>query len=540
MASRYFKSGSTLWNSANSWSATSAAGADNAGIPTAADDVFFTSGSGATCAVTTTAGVCLTFTTTGYTGTITLNTTITVSGNITLGASTVLSGSSELICNASATLTSAGNSNINCPFTLRNVGTSNTYTLADNWTFNALFTTNATGGGLTHTINGNNIFCRGGISINGVSNSSTSLTTGTTVINITATGTITTSTNASGGLGNTFVINAPGSTITLANANIFYRTGTFRYVAGTISGTWNFNITGSCTLDMNNGGLNYSTPFSLVMQAASTITMSSDWYLSGIAVGFATTINGFSMYPSGTITITQPLNGTTVIRCRGSVGGQAVSSTTGIGNDITFQAGSNIVNITTLIVTPRSGGTSVTYTSGAVNHSGTLTVNGPNPITLNTSGMSWNNITFAGASFTITLNSLLTATGTISASTNNYTFIGTSGFTAGTLTWTSTPASTNTGIVLGAGLTYTVTSALTLYSATILTYLGVKSGTPGSVAYLTLRNGASQSVGNIQMTDIDASGGQTIYAWRPGAISNSSNIQALTPSLMQRSATYVN
>jgi hypothetical protein len=100
MASRYFKSGATVWNNANNWSSTSAAGVDNAGIPTAADDAIFTSGSGSACAVTTTAGVCLSLTTTGYTGTITLNTTVTVSGNITLGASTVFSGASALICNA--------------------------------------------------------------------------------------------------------------------------------------------------------------------------------------------------------------------------------------------------------------------------------------------------------------------------------------------------------------------------------------------------------------------------------------------------------
>jgi hypothetical protein len=526
MASRYFKTGATVWNSANSWSATSAAGADNAGIPTATDDAIFTSASGATCAVTTTAGVCLTLTTTGYTGTITTANsaiTITVSGNITLSSSTTLAGNGALICNATATLTSA-NATINCPFTLTST-TGLIFTLADNWTINALFTTVTAS--TTLTINGNNIFCRGGFNINS-GGGSAGLTTGTTVINITNTGTITTTANTSGGLGNTFIINAPGLTVTLP-ANLYYRTGTLKYIAGTLSGTSNLNITGTCTLDMNNGGLNYVTPFSLVIAVASTITMSSDWYLSGINVGQALTINGFNLYSTGTYVSAAATTGTTVLRLKGSGGGQAVSSAGAMGIDLSFEGSSNTINVTNITYAGRSGGGTVTYTSGTINNSGTLTLQGPNTITLNTSGMSWNNIIVTGTSFTVTINSLLSATGTMSFQNQVYTFAGTAGFTVGTLSWTAyAPATINTGIVLNSGNTYTVTSALNLYSITIPTYLGLKSSTPGSVAYLILSSASTQSVGNIQVTDIDSSGGQTILAWRPGTLSNTVNWKALT------------
>ena len=522
---KYFKTGATVWNNSGSWSATSAAGADNAGIPTATDDVIFTSTSGAACSIANTSATCLTLTTTGYTGTITTANsavTITVSGNITLSSGTTISGNGAMICNATATLTSA-NATINCPFTLSST-TGLIFTLADNWTLNALFTTVTAS--TTLTINGNNIFCKAGFTINS-GGGSAGLTTGTTVINMTGTGIITTTTNTTGGLGNSLTFNASGSTITLP-ANLYYRTGTLKYIAGTLSGASNLNITGTCTLDMNNGGLNYVTPFSLVIAVASTITMSSDWYLSGISVGQALTINGFSLYSTGTYVSSASTTGTTVLRLKGSGGGQAVSSAGSMGIDLSFEGGSNTINVASIVYSGRSGGGTITYTSGTVNHSGTLTLQ-TNAPTLNTSGMSWNNIVVTGASLTVTINSLLSATGTMSFQNQVYTFAGTAGFSVGTLSWTTyAPLTINTGIVLNSGNTYTVTSALNLYSITIPTYLGLKSSTPGSVAYLILSSASAQSVGNIQVTDIDSSGGQTIWAWRPGTLSNTVNWKALT------------
>ena len=525
---KYFKTGATVWNSANSWSTGSAAGTDNAGTPTVSDDVIFTSTSGATCAVTTTAGLCLTLNTTGYTGTITLNTTVTVSGNITLGASTVMTGSSALICNASATLTSNGNTTINCPFTLSNVSISNTYTLADNWTLNGLFSTTSNAGALTHTINGNNIFCKSGFTINTGSTSAATLTTGTTIINMTGTGTILFGATAGGGLGNPFIINTLG-TITMTGIQIYYRTGTFTYVKGTINGAWTLTVNGSCTLDMNNGGLSYNVGAAFnVPGSAATITMLSDFYCTTVLATSVATINGFSIYSTGAISISGTLTGTTVLRLKSSASGQTLSSSGNINCDISFEAGANTITIGSAIFTPRVGGQSVTYTSGAVTHTGTLTVNGPNTITFNTSGMSWNNIIVQGSSYTITINSLLTVLGTLSFQNQNYTFAGTSGFTAATLSYTSTPVSTNTGIVLAPGITYTVTTVLNLYSATMGTYLGIKSSAPGSVAYLKLNFGATQLVGNTQVTDIDSSGSQSIFTWQPGTISNTTNWKTLT------------
>jgi hypothetical protein len=405
-----------------------------------------------------------------------------------------------------------------------------------------LFSTQASAGALTHTINGNNIFCKAGFSINGGSSSSASLTTGTTVINITGTGTISTSSTVSGGLGNSLTFNASGSTITLPG-NLYYRTGTLKYVAGTLSGACNVVPTASFTADMNNGGLNYTTPFSIPNTTLSiTITMLSDWYLSGITnVGAGVlTINGSSFYCTGTISSNSggSITGTSVLRLKGSGAGQSFTSTSPIAVDISIEAGSNTVNLGNTIYTPRSGGSTITYTSGTINHSGTLTINGPNALTMSTSGMNFNNISVTTATMSITLNSLLSATGTLSILAGiGVTFLGISGFTVGTLSRTDSPVA---ALSLTVGNTYTVTSNLTWYYNTIGAFAQIKSNSAGSQVVFTLRKGATQLVGNASFTDLDSSAGQTIYAWRPGSISNCLNIQALTPSLMQRSATYVN
>jgi hypothetical protein len=102
MANRYFKSGATVWNSANSWSVTSSTGSDNAGVPTSADTVFFDSNSGP-CSVNV-AGLCTSIDFTNYTNTITMTNGISVWGNITLFSATTISGAGGLTINANSTI----------------------------------------------------------------------------------------------------------------------------------------------------------------------------------------------------------------------------------------------------------------------------------------------------------------------------------------------------------------------------------------------------------------------------------------------------
>ena len=530
MATYYFRSGSSLWNNTSSWSTSSPSGSSASVIPTSSDDVLFTSGSGVSCLVATSTGNCKTLNTSTYSGTISLNAALNVFGNITLGTLTVFSGSSALICASSSILSSSGNTTINCPFTLSNSGSSNTYTLADNWTLNGPFSTSATAGSLTHTINGNNIYCKSSLSINGGSFSATSLTTGSTVINMIGTGSISQSSNASGGgLGNSLVFNSSGS-ITLPSI-LCYKGGPIKYITGSLSGSCNILATGDFTADMTNSGSNtYTSPFNISGSNNTnvTITMLSDWYLNGISWGnFNLTINGYSLYTTGAIVSNGNgyLSGTSVLRLKGSSSGQNIYTVNGtIGLDLSLEAASNQINIISLNYTPRSGGSTVTYTSGVVTATGTFTISGPNSATLYTSGVNWNNITYTGPSFTTNLNSALNVNGTSSFGVNNYTFSGSNGFTTNTLVWNTTPTTINTGIVLASGLTYTITNNLILYSATIPTYLGIKSSNSGSVAFFILNFNASQTVGNVQPTDINSSNGQTIAVWQPaGTLNNTTN-----------------
>jgi len=87
-ADRYFKTGATIWNDANNWSATGSGDGDNAGVPTAADNVYLDATSGnLTIDV---AAVCRSINCTGYTGTITHNAAITLTiGDATPGANNI-------------------------------------------------------------------------------------------------------------------------------------------------------------------------------------------------------------------------------------------------------------------------------------------------------------------------------------------------------------------------------------------------------------------------------------------------------------------
>jgi hypothetical protein len=92
------------WGTPGNWSpGTSAAGVG----PTVGDTVIFNGTSSAACTTGTTARNCLTLTTTGYTGTLTIGGssvgTLTVTGNVTIGNHTI-AGLANLIMTGSATL----------------------------------------------------------------------------------------------------------------------------------------------------------------------------------------------------------------------------------------------------------------------------------------------------------------------------------------------------------------------------------------------------------------------------------------------------
>jgi len=220
MAARYFLNIGANWGDTANWSDTSG-GAGGFSVPTSSDDVFFDNNSG-NCTVNASNRACLSINFTNYSNNINFAFNITSSGNITLSASMTFSGSGTLICNATATLTSNGKA-INIPLTL--TGSTVTFTLADNWTTQALLTLN--GSTTTNIINGNNIYIEGNLT------HGSGRVEGTT--NIIFQGTTTWTNSAGNELRNNVTFNTSG-TITLSG-NIRYAGGTMTWSSGTIVST---------------------------------------------------------------------------------------------------------------------------------------------------------------------------------------------------------------------------------------------------------------------------------------------------------------
>ena len=531
MATYYFRnSGNSAWSTATNWSLTSGGGATGA-VPTSTDNAILDANSGA-CTISSTS-VCKTLNTTGYTSTLTLNAGINVSGNITIGVNTLWSGTGTLACYGDATTHTAtitSNANIiGVPFQFYCNGSSSTFTLSGNLTVNALVSTSASTGALTTTINSGNIFCKTSFYLH-VANGTTCTTTGTAVIQLVGTGTLT---SGNGTLQNNLIINTSG-VITWSGyaGTLTYNTGTITYIAGTVTGTTNSTLamTGATTLDLNNGGLGNYLNLKLSFASSSTITLISNAYTSlGVQNANSATcvVNGYGIYISGGTLQYYTMSGTTTFYIKGTC---TMSSTyTTLQNNVVFDSSSSTI---TLGNNSYFGGT-ITYTSGVINPTGTFTVTGTT--TFNTTGMTWGTMTINSG--TITLNSLLSVTTfNITASNQTVTFAGSAGYTAGTLNMTGV---FNVTMILSTGITYTVSTSLNLLTNTITSPHIIKSGTPGTKATFILSSGATQSSHYVTVTDIDSSAGQTIWVWKP-TLSNTLNWNTLTNAAMQFSSTFVN
>ena len=271
MATYYFRNtGDVNWGTATNWSLTDGGGATGA-VPTAADDALFTVNSG-NCTVNASNRVCKTLNFTGYTNTITMTNNITVSGNVTLGAGMGIAGTGQLIVNTTATLTSNGKT-WSAGFTFS--GTSQTYTLADNWAISGLIRFSGT---TACTINSNTITASGGFQT-----TANAGTTGTT--SITWTGGTWSNTTA-GNIRNNLTING---NVTVSGT-VYYSTGILTYTSGTVTVTGSTLILSTCT--MNTGALMWNNI--QTGNPATTLTLSSDLNINGEWNQniFGTTING--------------------------------------------------------------------------------------------------------------------------------------------------------------------------------------------------------------------------------------------------------
>jgi hypothetical protein len=273
----------------------------------------------------------------------------------------------------------------------------------------------------------------------------------------------------------------------------------------------------SATSTMESGGQTWGAP--LTFNGTSTKTLLGNWSVTLLSIiGGTTTLNKTTtetLTATGGMAIGNGFNGTADVILTGGTwsGGNAFGcATLTIAGNVTISTGTSI------------GASILTYSSGTVTVSaGTFGLAGN--CTLNTAGIVWSSIS-ANNLGTYTITSLLTMTGTFTIYAGS-TITGTAGFTCATLTGGAGGITAAT-ITLQAGITYTVTSALTFNSSRVgaINTFTSSSGVGGAKAILTLSPGATCNVLS-NFTRIDSSAGRTIRSFN-GAITDCSNIVSFT------------
>lgn len=388
------------WNNSGNWL--------EGATPTGLDDVIFDALSPNCTQDTATGAATLTITTTGYNGTINLLYNLTVASTVILSSTTTLSGVGIFRMVISGTVTVSQNgATISCDVLFNGNAT---FTLGSNWTITGDVTCN----GSSLIINGNTITCSSNISFTSGSCS------GTTSFIINGTGTWGHSIGSV--LSNNITINTTG-TITLGSV-IVKSFGTITYTAGTVVTTGNtLTIVGGTTLNTN--GIIWNN---ITFTASATHTLTSDLTLSGTwsqNSGVVLIVNGFQVNVGSVITNSGAgstlgttnflISGTTTVNLFGTLG---------FKNNLTINS-SGTVTVAGLIY---SVGT-LTYTAGTVITTGnTLTIGAST--TLNTNGITWNNITLITTQ-TLTLGSNLNLSGTFAILGTSQTFT-VNGFTINT------------------------------------------------------------------------------------------------------------
>lgn len=428
MANRYFLNIGANWGDTANWSDTSG-GTGGFSVPTNLDDVFFDANSG-NCTVNASARTALTLNFTGYTNTITMTNNITVSGNVTLGAGMGIAGTGQLIVNTTATLTSNGKT-WSAGFTFS--GTSQTYTLADNWAISGLIRFSGT---TACTINSNTITASGGFTT-AIASAGSSGTT-----NIIWTGGTWSDTTA-GNIRNNLTING---NVTISGT-VYYSTGTLTYTSGTVTVTGSRLRVTTCTLDLNTLTLN-----NFQTDGSSTYTLLSDLNINGewLANVLGTTINGtFNINVSNGLNMLGNISqgtGTTTLNLLGGTwtGTGALRLNTNINGNITISGN----------VYYNTGKLSYTIGSGTVTTIGS-TLNVGFNTTFDVSGITWNNVSFTTSANVYTLLSDINISGTLNNQQNN-SFNGAFNInTTGTITATGNIGGTATLNILGGTLNAT-------------------------------------------------------------------------------------
>jgi hypothetical protein len=294
--------------------------------------------------------------------------------------------------------------------------------------------------------------------------------------------------------------------------------------AATASGTYTLagTLNAATGLYLNHGtsttfaGDYHITASACTISGTQTITIIHGVTISGLTtISDANVIDGVFNWETGGLTTTGSLTGTTPIVLTGGTWTGAAGT---LSKNLTF-AGD--VTLSGTLLYSASATPTITYASGTITQ-GTSVLSLATNCTFDTNGMSWYDITITGTGKTFTINSLLTATGTLTLPGQATTFAGTAGFTVGTLTH-SDIALTRV-FTFEEGVTYTITNAINAPvpgnpSAWRYTYTSADGATK---AIITLAYGATQNIACVDPTRIDSSLGQCIFSYI-GVITTSFN-----------------
>lgn len=302
-----------------------------------------------------------------------------------------------------------------------------------------------------------------------------------------------------------------GYTQTITHNAALTVAGNVTFATGyTIAGTSALVISAASTI--TSGGKTW--PNAVTFSNNNTKTLVGNWTISGSLTNTGTTVLNWTtnetLSAAGITVSAGAISGTAGIILTGGTwsGGQAIQNSLTIAGNVTI-SGSIVYNTGTL-----------TYSSGTVTATGsTLTIGAST--TLNTAGIIWNNITLS-ATETITINSLLTVTGTLQINQVNITFAGSSGFTCATLSCIGTAAANTTTLVNG--VTYTITTAFTCNQARLGQAMLFTSDHAANRANIILNQGAICNV-LASFTRIDAGAGRSINTFN-GTVTSCTNVNA--------------
>lgn len=480
-------------------------------VPLTTDTIDFTATSGNL--TINVASTCAGIDFTNYLGTLTVNTLFRINGNINLGTGGyTVAGPNTTYIGATGTITSngvvwAGNFGF--------LGTSQTYTLADDLTVNGTITYNVTTLG---TLNGFNLYAKGTLNITNGS------LIGTTDLYLIGTGTL----NVVGGnmiLGLNTTINTTGTITFGANGVKFGNGKTFTYISGTVNATNVFYVNSTCSLNVAPIAFNafQINGISTVCTLLDNITVNGELRFNGST---ACTVNGFNIYCNSNVYI-QPnytINGTTVLQLVGASMTWTHQTVSYMGLPIFINtSGTLTFGVNGLRL---SGGTSLIYTAGTLAGSYYLYFGGSRILDLNTSV--WLQFTNAIAT-TITLLSDLNISGNFSNGSGTLTINGLyKVYIGGNLTRSSNTVFSGTaslemngtGIwsdlyqaqIFGFDLTINTTGTITI-SGTVrineaFTYVAGTVITTGSTLVLP-SNGVSYDLNGIVFNIVQFNGGQT-------------------------------